>query len=53
MKQTLRGAQEGNVGDIAKLAIGAAVATGAMTATNGAAAIAGTVAVGRLLDVFA
>lgn len=53
VKDTVRGATDGEAADIAKVVVGAAVVTGAMPATTGVAVLAGQAAVGRLLDVFA
>ncbi|WPB58983.1 hypothetical protein [Xylophilus sp. GOD-11R] len=53
VKQTVRSANEGDLGDMAKVAVGAAVLTGAMPASTGVAVLAGNAALGQLLDVFA
>lgn len=52
IRDTVRGAANGDVGDIAKVVVGAAVLSGAVPAGNGIAAIAGGMAAGRLIDVF-
>ncbi|QHJ00905.1 hypothetical protein GT347_24695 [Xylophilus rhododendri] len=52
VRDTVRGAANGDVGDIAKVAVGVAIATGAVPVSNGVAALAGGAVAGRLLDVF-
>lgn len=52
VKDTVRGAQAGDVADVAKVVVGAAVLTGTMPASTGIATLAGGVVAGRLLDVF-
>ena len=52
VRETVRGAASGDLGDIAKVAVGAAVLTGAIPVGNGAAVIAGGMLAGRLVDVF-
>lgn len=53
VKDTVRGATDGDAADIAKVVVGAAVMTGSMPVGTGVAVLAGQAAAGRLLDVFA
>lgn len=52
VKSTINGAANGDMGDMAKVAIGAAVLTGSMPVSTGVAAMAGNYIAGSLLDVF-
>lgn len=50
---TVHGAMNGEVDDIAKIAVVAGMATGSIPVTTGVIALAGDAALGSLVDVFA
>ncbi len=53
MKSTVQGAAHGDMGDLAKIAVVAGMATSAIPVSTGVALLAGDTAVGALIDVFA
>lgn len=53
VKDTVRGAIDGEIDDIAKIALVAGMATGSVPVATGVAALASDAAVGTLIDVFA
>lgn len=50
---TMRGAMNGEVDDIARIAVVAGMATGSIPVSTGTVALAGDATIGSLVDVFA
>ena len=52
VKDTVNGAMDGQLNDIAKIAVVAGIATGSIPLSTGAIALAGDTALGSVIDTF-